>query len=66
TFSSGMTYLNAKGAYSKQDKAMIYFVINRYQVVRMRDIVHEIDPKAYITITEVADVFSSNNTQSNN
>lgn len=66
TFSSGTTYLNAKGAYSKQDKAMIYFVINRYQVVRMRDIVHEIDPKAYITITEVADVFSSNNTQSNN
>ena len=66
TFSSGMTYLNAKGAYSGQEKAMIYFVINRYQVVRMRDIVHEIDPKAYITITEVADVFSSNNTQSNN
>ncbi len=66
TFSSGMTYLNAKGAYSKQEKAMIYFVINRYQVVQMRDIVHEIDPKAYITISEVADVFSSNNTKSNN
>ena len=32
----------------------------------MRDIVHETDPKAHITITEVADVFSSNNTQSNN
>jgi len=27
----------------------------------MRDIVHEIDQSAYITISEVADVFSNNN-----
>ena len=40
---------------------MIYFVVNRYQVIRMRDIIHEIDPTAYITISEVADVFSNNN-----
>ena len=61
TFGSGMTYLEAKGGYSNRDKSMIYFVVNRYQVIRMRDIVHEIDPLAYITISEVADVFSSNN-----
>ena len=60
TFSSGMTHLEAKGGYSNREKAMIYFVVNRYQVIRMRDIVHEIDPSAYITISEVADVFSSN------
>ena len=61
TFGSGMTYLEAKGGYSNRDKAMIYFVVNRYQVIRMRDLVHEIDPSAYITISEVADVFSNNN-----
>lgn len=61
TFGSGMTYLEAKGGYSNREKAMIYFVVNRYQVIRMRDLVHEIDPAAYITISEVADVFSSNN-----
>lgn len=60
-FGSGMTHLEAKGGYSNRDKAMIYFVVNRYQVIRMRDIVHEIDPAAYITISEVADVFSNNN-----
>jgi len=60
TFGSGMTQLEAKGGYSNRDKSMIYFVVNRYQVVNMRDIVHEIDPLAYITISEVADVFSSN------
>lgn len=61
TFGSGMTHLEAKGGYSNRDKAMIYFVVNRYQVIRMRDIVHDIDPHAYITISEVADVFSNNN-----
>lgn len=61
TFGSGMTHLEAKGGYSNRDKAMIYFVINRYQVIRMRDLVHEIDTHAYITISEVADVFSNNN-----
>lgn len=59
-FGSGMTHLKAKGGYSNRSKSMIYFVVNRYQVIRMRDIVHEIDPSAYITISEVADVFSSN------
>ena len=60
-FGSGATYLNAKGGYSNREKTMIYFVVNRYQVVRMKELVHEIDSTAYITISEVADVFSSNN-----
>ncbi len=60
-FGSGVTRLEAKGGYSKEEKAMIYFVVNRYQVVRMKELVHEIDHNAYITISEVADVFSNNN-----
>ncbi|MBR6572777.1 MAG: YitT family protein [Clostridia bacterium] len=60
-FGSGVTRLEAKGGYSREEKAMIYFVVNRYQVVRMKELVHEIDHSAYITISEVADVFSNNN-----
>lgn len=59
-FGSGMTHIEAKGGYSNREKAMIYFVVNRYQVIRMKDIVHEIDHSAYIIISEVADVFSNN------
>lgn len=59
-FGSGVTQLEAKGGYSNREKAMIYFVVNRYQVVRMKELVHEIDHHAYITISEVADVFSNN------
>ena len=59
-FGSGVTRLEAKGGYSNEEKSMIYFVVNRYQVVRMKELVHEIDHNAYITISEVADVFSNN------
>ena len=57
---SGLTRLNAKGGYSNRDKAMIYFVVNRYQVGKMKDYVHGIDPTAYIIMSEVADIFSNN------
>ncbi|MCH5300887.1 MAG: YitT family protein [Ruminococcus sp.] len=60
TFESGITKIEATGGYSNAPKTMIYFVVNRFQVVRMKEIVHKIDPKVYITISEVADVFSAN------
>ena len=59
-FGSGVTYLEAKGGYSNNNKWMIYFIVNRYQIVRMKELVHDIDHHAYITISEVADVFSNN------
>ncbi len=60
TFESGMTKIDVKGGYSGQEKTMIYFILNRFQVPKMKDIVHEIDPSAYISISEIADVFPSN------
>lgn len=50
----------AVGGYSNSNKTVIYFVVNRFQVAKMKDIVREIDENAYITISEVADVFASN------
>ncbi len=59
-FESTMTQIDAKGAYSNKKKTVIYFVVNRFQVTKMRNIVHEIDPDAFITISDVADIFSLN------
>lgn len=58
-FDCGTTNMLAKGGYSNKDKAVIYFVVNRFQISRMKSIVHTIDPSAFMTITEVADVFTS-------
>ncbi|MGN0185802.1 MAG: YitT family protein [Aristaeellaceae bacterium] len=57
TFSTGITRIEARGGYSGQDRDVLYFVVNRFQISRLRDIVHELDPTAYITISEVADIF---------
>ncbi|MBE5802665.1 MAG: YitT family protein [Clostridiales bacterium] len=57
TFSSGITRLEGKGGYSGHDRSVLYFVVNRFQIAAMKDIVHELDPKAFITISEVADIF---------
>ena len=59
-FESGMTRIEATGSYSGEAKTVIYFVVNRFQIGKMRNIVRECDSKAYITITEIADVFRAN------
>ena len=56
TFENGITMINAKGYYSGADQTMIYFVVNRFQIGKLKRIVHDIDPHAYITINEIADV----------
>ena len=61
TFSTGITRIEARGGYSGQGRDVLYFVVNRFQISRLRDIVHELDPTAYITISEVADIFQGDN-----
>ena len=60
TFEHGMTILDARGFYSNSSRTLIYVVINRFQIIPMKDLVHQIDPTAYITIHDVADVFQMN------
>lgn len=60
TFENGITLIEAKGYYSDTKKTMVYFVVNRFQVGRMKRIVHDVDPKAYIAINEVADIYPAN------
>lgn len=62
-FQTGMTRLAARGGYSGEDKTMIYFILNRFQITTMKNIIRKIDPKAYIVISEVADVFPMNQAQ---
>lgn len=60
SFGSGITKIDAMGGYSDTKRTVIYFVLNRFQIGRMKNIVHDSDPSAFITITEVADVFKAN------
>lgn len=60
-FESGATIIDAKGGYSNSPKAVVYFVVNRFQIRKMQQLVHNVDPTAYITISEVADIYKANN-----
>ena len=59
-FGTGITMMNAHGYYSDTPKTIVYFVVNRFQIARMRSIVHDIDDHAFISITEVSDLFGKN------
>lgn len=61
SFECGTTKIPAKGGFSNADKTIIYFVVNRFQISRMKSIIKSIDPDAFVTISEVADVFKANN-----
>lgn len=59
-FGQGITIMNAKGYYSDMNKAVIYFVVNRFQIYKMKTLVYEKDHKAFISITETSDALSNN------
>ncbi len=57
TFGCGVTVMDAKGFYSGTKKTVLYVVLNRFQIPKLKDIVKEVDKSAYISIADVADVF---------
>ena len=50
------TMIYAKGGYSKEDTQMIYCVITRLEIAKLKTVVQEIDKNAFISIQNVADV----------
>ncbi len=57
TFECGITVMDVKGYYSDSPKTMLYVVLNRFQIETLKQIVAELDPTAYVSVSEVADVF---------
>ena len=62
-FGSGITSWEGHGYYSDKEKTVIYFVVNRFQIGKLKAIVKEHDANAFIAITEVADVLGKNTKQ---
>lgn len=56
-FGRGITVTEARGYYSGAERTILYLVLNRFQIGKMKELVHETDPMAYVSITEVAEVF---------
>ena len=63
SFSAGGTIVNAIGGYSKEQKEIVYFIINHFQINKLKKIVHEIDAGAFISLQEVSDIIINHEIQ---
>ncbi len=52
----GVTYLNGEGAYTGDDKKVIFCVITRLEEAKLKTIVEEIDPGAFLAVANISEV----------
>ncbi|MDY5456014.1 MAG: YitT family protein [Bacilli bacterium] len=50
------TIVNAVGGYTKENKQIVYFILNRFQMNKLKEIIREIDEKAFISFEEVSEI----------
>lgn len=51
--SRGLTVLDGHGGYTGQKKELLYIVINKQEIVQLKNLIYEIDEHAYVTIHNV-------------
>ena len=51
------TYIKGKGMYTDQDREMIFVVVSRKEVHLVQNKVREIDPKAFMVVTDAYEAF---------
>lgn len=52
----GVTYLNGEGAYTGDDKKVIFVVITRVEESKLKSIVEDIDPSAFFAVANISEV----------
>ncbi|MGF9943620.1 YitT family protein [Priestia megaterium] len=52
----GVTYLNGEGAYTGDDKKVIFCVITRLEEAKLKAIIDEVDPSAFFAVAAIAEV----------
>ncbi len=52
----GVTYLQGEGAYTGDDKKVVFCVITRLEEAKLKTIVEEIDPSAFLAVADIAEV----------
>ena len=55
----GITLWDSKGYYSGSDKKMLYVVVNRFEIAKLKTLVSELDPKAFVSIMEVSEIMGT-------
>lgn len=53
---TSVTYMKTMGGYSRQEKILTYCVVNKFEMAKLKDVVHSLDPKAFIVTEDVHEV----------
>lgn len=53
---TSVTYVKTKGGYSKQEKILTFCVVNKFDIPKLKEVVHDIDPRAFIVTEDVHEV----------
>lgn len=56
TIDRGITVFHAHGYYSRQEKRVLYIVVNQHQIIHLQKLVNQIDPIAFVTVSDVHQV----------
>lgn len=54
----GATILQGKGGYKNEDRKVIYTIVKRLEIAQIKEIVNNIDPLAFVTISGVHEVMN--------
>ncbi|EPR13570.1 YitT family protein [Ruminiclostridium papyrosolvens] len=52
----GVTFLDGKGGFSKNEKTILYSVVTRLEVSKLKSIIYDKDENAFVTINDVSEV----------
>lgn len=52
----GVTFLSGRGAYTGSEKHVIYCIVTLNQLARVKHIVHQVDPEAFMAVSDTAEV----------
>ena len=55
----GITLIDAKGGYTQKEIGMLYCVVGQYQLIRVKTIVKEVDPSAFMIVADVHEVIGN-------
>lgn len=58
-FGRGVTKIDAEGYYSKTPKTVLYCVVNRFEMSKLKTVVTSIDPNAFVVVNDVTDSLGS-------
>ncbi len=59
----GVTFFTGQGAYSGEEKRIMYTVISRRQFIRLREYIKSVDPKAFISVSASHEVLGEGFTE---